>query len=1284
MANSASRWRVGFDIGGTFTDFVLYDGENASVTLHKRLTTPQDPSEAALKGLEELLAMQDISHGDVSEIVHGTTLVTNAVIERKGAPVGLITTHGFRDILEMGTEQRYDIYDLFVAFPDPMVSRDLRMEVEERITAAGEVVTALDEDAVRRAAKALAAQGCEAVAVVFMHAYANPEHERRAAEIIRETCPGLSVSVSSGVVAEMGEYQRAVTTCANAFVQPLMHRYLTKLETALRTSGFAGPLRLMHSAGGLVSVETARDFPIRLLESGPAGGGLATALFAEGAGLKDVISFDMGGTTAKACMIEDGRAEVAPMMEAARVHRFTKGSGLPIKAPVIEMIEIGAGGGSIAVIDEVGLLKVGPHSASSDPGPACYGLGGQEPTVTDANLVLGYYDPGFFLGGRMKLDLGAAREAMKRVADPLGLGVEEAALGIHKVVVESMAAAARVHLVERGKDPRDYAMVGFGGAGPAHAVNVARVMGVQSVLIPPASGAASALGFLAAPLSFEDVRSLRVELAPGFDAETVNKVLHELEQDGLGHLERAGTGRDGAVIERSADMRLVGQMHDISVPLPAGEIGEGDLEAIREAFVKAYSARYAAPFEGARFEAVNFRVRVAGPTPKPALTGAAGGADAAERIKGHRQCWYEEGEFSTAVYDRYALRPGDEIDGPAIIEERESTTVVGPSDSVVIDEGLNLCVKLGAIQPAEALVTPEMSRAEAVARIEADPIGLEIMWSRLVNVAEEMWLTVCRTAFSLVIAEAQDFACELLDPNGETLAHSPRAMPVFNLTLPRAVKALLKEFPAETLKPGDVLITNDPWLCAGHLFDIAIVTPAFRDGRLVGLMGTVGHVSDIGGTKDSLHAREIYEEGLQIPPMKLFDAGVANETLIGLIQQNVRNGEQVLGDIYSFVAANKLGTERLDAFMRDYGMHDLGALAEVCQGLSEKAMRDAIRAMPDGQYRSTITNNPLGEKITYPVLVEVKGDAITVDFDGAPPQLPQGGLNSTLNYTAAHATYPLKCMLTPAVRGNAGCYRPFEVKAPEGSILNPTYPAAVNLRTRTGWYLAPNIFAALSKAAPDMVQSFTGLAVAANIYGQDGDGQFYSDMLFCGGGQGGSGRKDGHSSLLWPTSAANTSIELMESRVPVLVLEKSFLADSGGAGKCRGGVGQVVRFRKRDDDGLEMLVSVYPEGVDNPIPGLFGGHAGGGARGLVHSADGHLLRDCGTGALVSLHNTSEIVELVLGGGAGFGNPQERDPAAVARDLELGFVTPEHANQFYRGQAVPAGSEAEPQPTTAWA
>jgi len=537
-----------------------------------------------------------------------------------------------------------------------------------------------------------------------------------------------------------------------------------------------------------------------------------------------------------------------------------------------------------------------------------------------------------------------------------------------------------------------------------------------------------------------------------------------------------------------------------------------------------------------------------------------------------------------------------------------------------------------------------------------------------------MWLTVCRTAFSLVISEAQDFACELLDKDGETLAHSPRAMPVFNLTLPRAVKALLERYPSDTLKPGDVLATNDPWLCAGHLFDIAIVTPAFVNGRLVGLMGTVGHVSDIGGTKDSLKAREIYEEGFQIPPMKLFEEGRPNETLFRLLKQNVRNGEQVLGDVHSFVAANAIGAERLTAFMADYGIEDLGALAEVIQGLSEKAMRDAIRALPDGTYASTISNNPLGTPMTYPVKLTIAGDTIDIDFDGAPPQMPQGGFNCTLNYTAAHATYPLKCMLTPGIRGNAGCYRPFSVSAPEGSVLNCAYPAAVNIRTRTGWYLAPNIFRAMAKAAPEQVQAHTGLAVAANVYGKDASGTFYSDMLFCGGGQGGSARGDGHSALLWPTSAANTSIELMESRVPVIVTEKSYLPDSGGAGRHRGGLGQVVRFRKRDDDGETMLVSVYPEGVNNPIPGLFGGAPGGGARGRVLDPKGNELRDCGTGELVELRSANEQIELVLAGGSGFGAASERASNSIGRDIALGLVTEECARRDYGGTRVDTATE----------
>ncbi|MBM3573438.1 MAG: hydantoinase/oxoprolinase family protein, partial [Alphaproteobacteria bacterium] len=419
------RYRIGFDIGGTFTDFILHDSATGAIRLHKCLTTPDDPSRGALEGLEAVASAHGIALADAGELVHGTTLVTNTIIERNGAALGLLTTRGFRDSLEMASEQRYDIYDLFLQFPAPLVARQHRLEIGERVLADGAVEAPLPEAEVRAALRRLAAAGVKAVAVCFLHSYANPAHERAVAALARREFPDLAVSLSSQVVGEIREYERAVTTCANAYVQPLMDRYLGRIEDALRERGFAGRLMLMQSSGGLATPAMARAFPIRLLESGPAGGALATGLFGKQAGLADMLAFDMGGTTAKACMIENGRADVAAVMEAARVHRFKRGSGLPIKAPVIDMIEIGAGGGSIAGIDEVGLLKVGPHSAGADPGPACYGRGGDGATVTDANLLLGYIDAGYFLGGRMTLDVAAAERALARLGGKLGLSAIE-------------------------------------------------------------------------------------------------------------------------------------------------------------------------------------------------------------------------------------------------------------------------------------------------------------------------------------------------------------------------------------------------------------------------------------------------------------------------------------------------------------------------------------------------------------------------------------------------------------------------------------------------------------------------------------------------------------------------------------------------------------------------------------------------------------------------------------------------------------------------------------------
>ncbi|MGE0723957.1 MAG: hydantoinase B/oxoprolinase family protein, partial [Alphaproteobacteria bacterium] len=1212
------------------------------------------------------------------ELLHGTTLVTNSLIERRGAEVGLLTTKGFRDNLEFGIEQRYDIYDLFLKFPDPLVPRRRRLEIPERIAHDGRVVTALDLAAVRAEGARLVAEGCTAIAVCFLHSYANPAHEQAAGRLLREAFPNVAVSLSSEVAPEIREYDRCATTCANAFVQPLMDRYIGRLLTALEGLGWSGTLRLMQSDGGLCTPEVARAFPIRLLESGPAGGALATVLFAREAGLPDALAFDMGGTTAKSCLIEHGRPEIAPMMEAARVHRFKRGSGIPIKAPVVDMIEVGAGGGSIAGVDETGLIKVGPRSAGAEPGPACYGKGGIEATVTDANLLLGYYDPGFFLGGSMTLDRAAAEAALARLGEKLGLSTIDAAWGVHAVVSEAMAGAARVHLIEKGRDPRKYALVGFGGAGPCHAARVARILGISEVLVPPASGAASALGFLTAPLAYEQSRSALTPLGADADWAGVDRALGELEGEARAKLRAAGVADADMTVERSAEMRMAGQLHQILVKLPDGAIDASRLPEIRARFMETYAQLYARRVEDAEIEVLSYRVRVAGPAPEVALSGAVAGGEAdGPALKGRRQAWFDGAFRDTPVYDRYRLRAGDVVDGPAIVEEREATTVIGPGDRLTIDAARNLRIAIGQVAQPAALVTAGMPVEAAKARIEADPIGLEIMWSRLISIVEEMWQTVRRTAYSLIISESQDFANEMLDPFGNPLAHSPRSMPLFNLTLTRCVQAMLEHFPARTMEDGDVLITNDPWLCAGHLFDVALVTPVFRQGRLVALMATVGHVSDIGGVKDPLSAKEIYDEGVLIPPMKLYRKGVADQSIFTLLASNIRNSDQVIGDIESLITANALGAQRLMAFMDEYGLGDLVALAAVVQGRSEAATRAAIRAVPDGIYESEIENRPLGEVLRYKVRVHKAGDSIHVEHVDPPKQLPRGGLNCVMNVTMGHSSYPLKCMLTPNVRGNAGCYMPITITAPAGTALNCDKPASVAIRTRVSWYLGPNLYKALAPAIPDKVQAFTGLPKAFGFYGRNAQGRMASDHFFMGGGQGASFHGDGKSGLLYPTSAANTPVELLESRVPVLVEEKTLVADTAGAGRHRGGLGQRMRARRLDGGTEPISVGLFVEGWGIKHEGLFGGQPAAPAYAGVRGPEGW--RDSGGGETVSLYDDKSEIEARIPGGAGYGPPTERALEAILADLEDGYVTREGAERDY-GCAFDAEGRLDPSAT----
>ncbi|HEV2580448.1 MAG TPA: hydantoinase/oxoprolinase family protein, partial [Ktedonobacteraceae bacterium] len=604
---------------------------------------------------------------------------------------------GFRDSIEIGRENRYELYDLMLEMPQPLVPRYLRFDAPQRTLSDGTTLHELDAAYVEQLTRELVANKIEALAVAFVNSFANGSAEREARAVIQEIAPEMRVAVSSEVVPEIREFERTSTTIINVYVQELVERYLRELQARLARMGFDGSLFLMISSGGIVTVETAIRFPVRLLESGPAAGALAAASYGAACGFADLLSFDMGGTTAKFCVIDQGQPLTALEFEVDRRYRFKKGSGLPVKVPVIEMIEIGAGGGSIASIDSLGLLKVGPHSAGASPGPACYGRGGSEPTVTDADLVLGYLDPDYFLGGQLKIDLAAARQAIQtRIADRAGLAIEEAAWGIHQIVNESMANAARIHTLERGKDPHGLPVFAFGGAGPVHGFRIAKALGSSALIVPFGAGVMSAVGFLTAPLAFDFVRSWRGRI-DHLDWQKANALLREMEAEGQALLEASGVPTGQISYQREADIRYVGQGYEIRVPLPAGELDSGSVSTITASFEEVYRRLYERLSQSVPIEIINWRVTTFSPMPTVRLQLPEHTADQSAR-KGSRKAYFPElgGYWDTPVYNRYGLSPGTSFGGPAIVEERESTVIVGPDSRFRIDDQWNLIVEFQA------------------------------------------------------------------------------------------------------------------------------------------------------------------------------------------------------------------------------------------------------------------------------------------------------------------------------------------------------------------------------------------------------------------------------------------------------------------------------------------------------------------------------------------------------------------------------------------------------------
>jgi N-methylhydantoinase A len=706
---TSNTYSLGIDIGGTFTDIVLYGQDDARVYSHKELTTPEEPTDGAMRGVEILLQREQIGAAQISRVVHATTLFTNALIQRRGVRTGLITTAGFRDTLEMRREFKYDLYDLFIDIPHPLVPRSSRLEAIERVLADGRVDTALDEASVVRAADELVRQGVESIAVVFLHSYANPAHERRARELIVGRHPGVYVSISSEVSPQIREYERTSTTVANAYVGPMADRYLRSLEDRLREHGITCPLLMMLSNGGLAHVGEARRFPVQLLESGPAAGAIAAAYFSKRSGIKDVLAFDMGGTTAKLSIVEGNQPLVAHKFEAARQKRFAPGSGMPINISTVELIEIGAGGGSIAHVDSLGLLKVGPQSASSSPGPACYARGGTEPTVTDGNLLLGHLDAATFAGGTMRLNERAATLSLAGLARELASDVQETAAGTIAVVNENMAAAARVHVAERGFDAPRFALLVTGGGGPLHGCDVARRLGIRTLLCPPGAGVASALGLLIAPARVDRSATLARQLAE-IQPQALEDIYKKLEAEAQSVMLDTLLPGTPFVFERAADIRFVGQGFELVTQLPAGPYDANTPALITARFASAYAAVFGQVPPVQKIELINLRVAAIESKVNRPLQ-LEGGSKAWAPGSSSRAVWLRGASEAVVVpvLSREAMRRDMVVQGPALVEDASSTLWIPDGASAVVDAAGNLIVNLqaGEQHASHAMTQPE-------------------------------------------------------------------------------------------------------------------------------------------------------------------------------------------------------------------------------------------------------------------------------------------------------------------------------------------------------------------------------------------------------------------------------------------------------------------------------------------------------------------------------------------------------------------------------------------------
>ncbi len=1245
--SASSRPRLAVDIGGTFTDVAIERSDELLTA--KTLTTHEDPVQGVLRGIEFARAQSGLAATDFGAVIHGTTLATNALIERRGARVGAITTDGFRDILEIGYERRYDQYDMYLEKQDMLVPRDRVHGVRQRTDVDGNVLEALDEASVEAAIEALLAQQVDSIAVCLLHAYKNPAHERCIEALIRARAPDLPVSLSSEVSPEVREFDRMCTTVANAYIKPLMAGYLQRLERRLRSDGFDCPLYLITSGGGMTTLDAAMRFPIRLVESGPSGGAILAAEIARQRDLHDVVSFDMGGTTAKICLIEGQEPRSSRSFEIGRAERFIKGSGLPVRIPVIEMIEIGAGGGSIADIDELGRLRVGPQSASSEPGPACYARGGAAPTVTDADVTIGYIDPSAFAEGRVTLNPALAARAIEDcIAGPLGNSLHAAADGISQTVDEAMANAARMHAVEQGKHLGDCTMVAFGGNGPLHATRVAEKVGIERIVVPVNPSVGSAVGFLSAPVTYEIVRS-HYALAQCMPFAEINALLEQTEREARAIVEPGAPGL-ALRVRRTAFMRYAGQGHEIEIDIPAGDLSAASFETLVAAFEAEYIRMFGRIVPDMQLEIMNWSVVVASEAPATRRVVDLQQSRRAQPV-GERMLvlGQQERRMTAAVYRREQLVPGDTLAGPALIVEPQTTTWVSPAFGAEIDAAGNILLTRCARESAPLNKDASLSRLE-----------LQVMWDRLLAIVEEQGQVLMRTAFSPIVRECGDISAGIFDLQGRMLAQAVSGTPGHINTMAASVALMLEHFALTDMAPGDVYLTNDPWIGSGHLNDVLLLAPIFRDRQLVALTACTSHVYDLGGLGMGPDGGDVHDEGLFIPPLKLVERGRVNTLVMDIMKANSRSPISNEGDFYALIACCDTAATRLAEMLHEFGLTDIEALGTHIIDTSRRATEAAIAELPRGEFGHDMMIDGYDFEIHLEAKLRIGEQRILTDFSGSSPH-SERGINVPINYTAAYAVFALRCLIGGDIPNNAGSLAPFEFVAPDNCILNAQPPAPVASRHIVGHMVSDLVLGCLHKAvdarAPaEGASCLWDLPIrSAPSAARSGKTEFATEFTHSGG-TGARPSQDGLSATAYPSGVYGTQVEIAESTVPVRIRRRELICDSGGAGRCRGGLGQLIELESSEEAPILLFAGV--ERTKYPARGRAGG--GEGRLGRINLRSGP--RFAGKGLQVI--PAGDLLRFETPGGGGYGDPLSRDPERVADDVRLGLVSREMAAEAY--------------------